>query len=44
MRHWQDELAQAVARWRSLGRPAPDIALVAGSGLSVDLGAPISGP
>jgi purine-nucleoside phosphorylase len=44
MRHWQDELEQAVARWRTLGRPAPDIALVAGSGLSVELGSPVAGP
>jgi purine-nucleoside phosphorylase len=44
MRHWQDELERAVSRWRELGRPAPDVALVAGSGLSVDLGAPLAGP
>lgn len=44
MRHWHVELEQAVSRWRTLGRPAPDIALVAGSGLSVDLGAPVAGP
>lgn len=44
MHHWQEELAHAVARWRDLGRPAPDVALVAGSGLSVDLGSPIAGP
>jgi len=44
MRHWQAELVEAVARWRSLGRPTPDIALVAGSGLAVDLGAPAAGP
>ncbi len=44
MRHWQDELEQAVARWRTQGRPAPDIALVAGSGLSVELGTPVAGP
>ncbi len=44
MRHWQDELEQAVLRWRTLGRPAPDVALVAGSGLSVDLGTPVAGP
>lgn len=44
MRHWQDELEQAVTRWRELGRPAPDVALVAGSGLSVDLAAPVAGP
>lgn len=44
MRDWQAELEQATARWRGLGRPAPDVALVAGSGLDVDLGAPIAGP
>lgn len=44
MRHWQEELAKAVARWRELGRPTPEVALVAGSGLSVDLGTPIAGP
>lgn len=44
MRDWQAELEQATARWRGLGRPAPDVALVAGSGLAVDLGAPIAGP
>jgi purine-nucleoside phosphorylase len=44
MRHWEAELEQAIARWRGLGRPAPDVALVAGSGLSVDLGTPIVGP
>jgi len=44
MRDWQAELEHATARWRGLGRPAPDVALVAGSGLSVDLGVPIAGP
>ncbi len=44
MQHWQEELALAVTRWRDLGRPAPDVALVAGSGLSVDLGPPVAGP
>lgn len=44
MRHWQDELEKAVIRWRELGRPAPDVALVAGSGLAVDLGTPVAGP
>ncbi len=44
MQHWQEELALAVTRWRDLGRPAPDVALVAGSGLSVDLGLPVAGP
>lgn len=38
------ELDEAVERWRSLGRPAPDVALVAGSGLSVDLGESVAGP
>ncbi|MEO8277666.1 MAG: purine-nucleoside phosphorylase [Thermoanaerobaculia bacterium] len=44
MQHWQDELTQAVKRWRALGRPAPDVAVVAGSGLSVDLARPLAGP
>jgi purine-nucleoside phosphorylase len=44
MQHWHTELAGAVARWRELGRPAPDVALVAGSGLSVDLGPAVAGP
>ena len=44
MRHWQHELDEAVARWQKLGRPAPDVALVAGSGLSVDLGVPLVAP
>ena len=44
MNHLQQELAAAAARWRSLGRPAPDVALVAGSGLGVDLGVPLAGP
>ena len=44
MQHWQTELAQAVTRWRALGRPAPDVALVAGSGLAVDFGPPAAGP
>ncbi len=44
MRHWHAELEQAVARWRERGRPAPDVAVVAGSGLAVDLGTPIGGP
>jgi purine-nucleoside phosphorylase len=44
MRHWQNELDAAVARWRSRGRPAPRIAVVAGSGLSIDLGKAAVGP
>jgi len=38
------ELDAAVERWRSLGRPAPEVAVVAGSGLSVDLGDSVAGP
>jgi len=38
------ELETAVERWRVLGRPAPDVAVVAGSGLSVDLGECVAGP
>jgi purine-nucleoside phosphorylase len=44
MNHRERELAAAVERWRSLGRPAPDAALVAGSGLAVDVGQPLAGP
>lgn len=44
MDHRATELAAATQRWKALGRPAPAIALVAGSGLSVDLGAPVAGP
>lgn len=44
MDHRHRELDAAVARWRALGRPAPDVALVAGSGLGVDLGVPLFGP
>ncbi|MCB1007987.1 MAG: purine-nucleoside phosphorylase [Acidobacteria bacterium] len=44
MRHYEGELAEAAERWRRLGRPAPSVALVAGSGLAVDLGPPTAGP
>ena len=40
MHHWETELEAAVARWKSAGRPLPAVALVAGSGLSIDLGTP----
>lgn len=43
MRHWQSELEAAAARWREAGRPIPDVALVAGSGLSVDVGRSVTG-
>jgi len=39
--HWNAALESAVARWLELGRPRPQVALVAGSGLAVDLAAPI---
>jgi purine-nucleoside phosphorylase len=39
--HRADEIEAAVGRWRGAGRPAPDVLVVAGSGLSVPLGAPI---
>jgi purine-nucleoside phosphorylase len=38
------DLEAALARYRRLGWPAPDVALVSGSGLAVDLGAPVAGP
>lgn len=44
MRHYAEEIARAAARWSALGRPRPDVALVAGSGLGVDLGRPVAGP
>jgi len=42
--HLVADLDSACARWRALGRPAPDVALVAGSGLAIDLGQPVAGP
>lgn len=44
MDHRAAELAAAVARWRALGRPDPDVALVAGSGLAVDFGPALVAP
>lgn len=44
MDHRAAQIDAAVARWRALGRPAPAVAVVAGSGLAVDLGAPLAGP
>lgn len=41
MDHRVEALAAAVERWRQLGRPVPDVLVVAGSGLSVPLGAPV---
>jgi len=41
MEPWHQELEAARARWLQSGRPRPDVALVAGSGLASELGAPI---
>jgi purine-nucleoside phosphorylase len=38
------ELDDVCEQWRDLGRPAPEIAVVAGSGLAVPLGEPVAGP
>jgi purine-nucleoside phosphorylase len=39
-----DSLQAGVERWRRLGWPAPDVAIVSGSGLAVDLGSPLAPP
>jgi len=44
MTHWPEALEREVANWTARGWPRPDIALVSGSGLAVDLGAPIVAP
>jgi purine-nucleoside phosphorylase len=38
------ELEAVCARWRAAGRPAPDVVLVAGSGLAMRLGEPLFDP
>lgn len=43
MEHLADELTAAAERWRALGWPPPRVALVAGSGLAVDLDLPSAG-
>ena len=40
MEHYAAELDLEVARWDARGWPRPDVALVAGSGLGVELGSP----
>ena len=40
----EQQLDDVVEQWRDLGRPSPEIVVVAGSGLAVDLGTPIAGP
>jgi purine-nucleoside phosphorylase len=42
--HWAAELEAAVARWDESGLPRPQVALVGGSGLDLDFGAPGAGP
>jgi purine-nucleoside phosphorylase len=37
-------LAQSIARWDALGWPRPEVALVSGSGLGIDLQPPAHGP
>lgn len=44
MHHYADELAAAIAAWDARGWPRPDVLLVSGSGLAVDLGTPVAGP
>lgn len=44
MNHWSRELETARERWFALGRPRPEVAVVAGSGLSIPLGDPVAGP
>jgi len=44
MNHWSSELEAARRRWLDGGWPAPDVAVVAGSGLSIPLGEPVAGP
>jgi purine-nucleoside phosphorylase len=44
MDHLARELDQAVAAWDARGWPRPDVLLVSGSGLAVDLGAPLVPP
>lgn len=44
MNHLEPELQDAIRRWRALGRPAPEVVVVAGSGLSVELGPTRHGP
>lgn len=44
MNHWADELAAAVTRWDRERLPRPQVLLVAGSGLGVDLGRPLLPP
>ena len=42
--HLEDELQDAVAAWDARGWPRPDVMVVAGSGLSTQLGRSIVGP
>ena len=42
--HLTDELSRAVANWRTEQLPTPEVVVVAGSGLSVDLPGRLAGP
>jgi purine-nucleoside phosphorylase len=44
MSDFVDDVERALAAYRALGWPAPQVALVAGSGLGVELGPPAHGP
>ena len=44
MDHLEKELKRAVTDWDELGWPRPNVLVVAGSGLSTDLGKPVAGP
>lgn len=44
MEHFTRELAQRVEGWRERGWPLPSVVIVAGSGLSVELGQTVVGP
>jgi len=44
MDHLEKELSGAVETWNDRGWPRPRVLVVAGSGLSVDLGPPLEGP
>ena len=39
-----DSLREGIERWERLGWPRPDVAVVSGSGLAVDLGPAVAGP
>lgn len=44
MNHLEADLQEAVESWEARGWPRPRVLVIAGSGLSIDLGSPIVGP